>query len=90
MYYKLTLEFAIDADDRMAAQTVADKVEHEILEFTLQRLPEEVAEVRHHRVEMVAASRMPCSDYAPDTLAPDAEDRDICTTCFYRGEEHTR
>jgi len=26
----------------------------------------------------------PCDDYAPDTLAPDPADRDVCTTCYYR------
>ena len=27
----------------------------------------------------------PCQDYAPDTLGPD---QNVCTTCFYKGEEH--
>lgn len=35
------------------------------------------------------AKRGACDEYAPDTLAPDPEDRDICTTCFYRGVDHT-
>lgn len=26
----------------------------------------------------------PCDDYAPDTLAPDPADRDVCTTCYDR------
>ena len=29
-----------------------------------------------------------CDDYAPDTLNPVEEDRDICTNCFYRGIDH--
>jgi len=44
--FKLKIEFEIDTDDRMAAQAVSDKVEHELVEFTLQRLPDEVTEVR--------------------------------------------
>lgn len=33
--------------------------------------------------------RGPCPDYAPDTLAPDPADRDVCTTCYYRAADHT-
>ena len=44
--YKLKIEFDIDTDDPIAAQAVYDRVEHEIAEFTLQRLPEEITEVR--------------------------------------------
>jgi hypothetical protein len=29
-----------------------------------------------------------CDDFAPDTLAPDIEDREVCTTCYWRKEEH--
>ncbi len=32
--------------------------------------------------------RTPCSDYAPDTLNPEEADRDVCTTCFFRREDH--
>lgn len=29
-----------------------------------------------------------CDDFAPDVLNPEEDDRDICTTCFYRGIDH--
>ncbi len=29
-----------------------------------------------------------CGDFAPDTLSPDPADRDVCTSCFYRGADH--
>ena len=29
-----------------------------------------------------------CDDFAPDTLAPDIEDREVCTTCYWHKEEH--
>ena len=29
-----------------------------------------------------------CDDFAPDTLNPDPADRDVCTSCFYRGADH--
>ena len=30
----------------------------------------------------------PCSDYAPDTLNPVSEERDVCTNCYHRGADH--
>jgi hypothetical protein len=29
-----------------------------------------------------------CVDFAPDSWAPDPEDRDICTSCFHREADH--
>ena len=43
--------------------------------------PEELA--RH-----LGTPRIPCNDFAPDTLNPVAEDRTICTTCFFRAVDH--
>jgi hypothetical protein len=31
----------------------------------------------------------PCNDYAPDTLAPEQEDRETCTTCYHHRDNHT-
>lgn len=31
----------------------------------------------------------PCDDYAPDSLNPEMSDRDVCTTCFFRGADHS-
>jgi hypothetical protein len=31
----------------------------------------------------------PCNDYAPDTLAPEPEDRETCTTCYHHKDNHT-
>ena len=30
----------------------------------------------------------PCNDYAPDTLATEPADREICTTCFHHKTDH--
>jgi len=32
----------------------------------------------------------PCNDYAPDTLAPEPADREICTTCYHRKNDHIK
>jgi len=30
----------------------------------------------------------PCNDYAPDTLAPEPPDQEICTTCYHHKKDH--
>jgi hypothetical protein len=29
-----------------------------------------------------------CTDFAPDSLAPDEEDRNVCTTCLWHKNDH--
>ena len=30
-----------------------------------------------------------CGDFAPDTFAPDIEDKEVCTTCYWHKKEHS-
>jgi len=32
----------------------------------------------------------PCNDYAPDTLAPETPDQEICTTCYHHKKDHMK